>query len=381
MRARAGITSAHDLEAAPGAADKPIRIPAEHSPPTRRQRRGQLALLGLALLLLVTAFAAAGVGAVRVSPGEIAAVLGQRLGLIEGAQLDQGLEAIVWVIRLPRVLLGGLVGAALAIAGVLLQGLFRNPLADPGLLGISSGAALAAAVATVAESSLGGLRALLGPALLPLAAFLGALIATTVVKRIASSRGRTDVTTLLLAGVALTSLAEAVTGLLTFFSTENQLRTISNWRMGSLGGASWLASLWVAIPITILLLSAGRFGRSLDAILLGEREARHLGVEVERLKRWIVFAAALIAGAAVAASGTVGFIGLVVPNLMRLIVGPGHRYLLPASALGGAALVLGADLVARTIVSPAELPIGIVTAAIGAPFFLFLLLRHKRRIA
>jgi len=344
-----------------------------------RQRVARLTIASLWVALVVTSLAAAGVGAVTVSPGEILAAVGHRLGWVEA--VDPTVDAIVMVIRLPRVLLGILVGSAIACCGVLLQGLFRNPLADSGLLGISSGASVAVAAAVVAGASLDGVGGLLGAATLPITAFVGALITIWLVGRIASSGGRTDITTLLLAGIAITAVAEAGVSLASFLSTENQLRTISTWRMGSLGGATWLGSVWVAIPVALLFLSARRLGRSLDALLLGEREAAHLGIEVEPLKRKIVILVALAVGASVAATGIIGFVGLVVPNLMRLAIGPGHRYLLPASALGGGVLVLGADLLARTVIAPAELPIGIVTAAIGSPFFIYLLLRHKKRIA
>lgn len=362
-----------------------LQLPSEAEmaplPGTSRHRRSRWMIAGLGVALVLVSIAAAGIGAVWVSPAEVATVIGGRLGLVDASAVDPGVDAILTVIRFPRVVLGILVGAAISLCGVLLQGLFRNPLADPGLLGISSGAALAAAAVTVLGPALGPVVGTLGNVALPVMAFAGALAATALVKRIATTRGRTEVTTLLLGGVALTSMAEAGTGLFTFLSTENQLRSLTNWRMGSLGGATWMASAWIALPIAVLFAASRSFGRSLDALLLGEREAAHLGVDVESLKRKVVFLVAIAVGAAVAASGVIGFVGLVVPNLMRLAIGPGHRHLLPASALGGAVLVLGADLVARTAIAPAELPIGVVTAAIGAPFFIFLLIRHKRRIS
>ncbi len=343
-----------------------------------RRRRARLTIAGLVMALALVSIAAAGIGAVAISPGMIFAILGKRLGFVDAAVVDPTLEAILLAIRLPRVALGLLVGAALGSCGVLLQGLFRNPLADPTLLGISSGAAFAAAVGMVLGGSLEPLTNLLGNALIPILSFAGALIAMVIVQRIASSGKRTEVATLLLAGIAFTALAEAGTGLLSHLATEAQLRSIVSWRLGSLGGATWTTTAWVAAPMGLLFLSLRRLSRPLDALLLGEREAAHLGVSVEGLKRWIVVLAALAVGAAVAASGVIGFVGLVVPHLIRMAIGPGHRYLLPASALGGALLLLGADLVARTATAPAELPIGVVTSAVGAPFFVFLLLRYKK---
>ncbi|AKU90969.1 FecCD family ABC transporter permease [Vulgatibacter incomptus] len=339
-------------------------------------------MLGLAFGLAAVSIVAAGIGAVSIPPGELVEILGQRLGLADPAAIDPGRAAILFAVRLPRVVLGTLVGAAIGLCGVLLQGLFRNPLADPGLLGISGGAALAAATATVFGDSLGSAFGIsLGGASQPAVAFLGALATTWIVRRVALAGGRTDVSTLLLAGVALASLAGAGTGLLSHLATESQLRSITAWSLGSLGGATWQTAAWVAVPVILLLASAPRLYRPLDALLLGEREAGHLGIEVESLKARIVILASLAAGAAVASSGIIGFVGLVVPHLLRQVIGPGHRFLLPASALGGAILLLCADLVARTAVAPAELPIGVLTSAIGAPFFLFLLVRNKRRHA
>ncbi|WP_287030157.1 FecCD family ABC transporter permease [Pseudomonas sp. UBA6310] len=295
---------------------------------------------------------------------------------VTAAGLEQA-ELILGQIRLPRTLLGLAVGAVLALSGVAMQGLFRNPLADPGLVGVSSGAALGAAVAIVAGASLGGVPAAFEPYLLSFCAFVGGLGVTALVYRLGRHDGQTSVATMLLAGIALTALAGAAIGLFTYMADDSTLRSLTFWNMGSLNGASY-ARLW---PLLIVALAVSlwlpRRARALNALLLGESEARHLGFEVERLKRELVFCTALGVGAAVAAAGLIGFIGLVVPHLVRLIAGPDHRILLPASALAGASLLLLADLVARLTLAPAELPIGIVTAMIGAPFFLYLLLRGR----
>ena len=336
---------------------------------TRRQRRRRLALASMAAALVLAVLAGLGSGAVRLGPPEVVAAL-------LGTGVDPLAASVVWDLRLPRVVTGILVGAALAVAGAAMQGLFRNPLADPGLVGVSSGAALGAVVVIVA---LGEAWTPLRPLLLPLAAFTGALVATLVVQRLATFEGRTTTAMLLLAGIAINAIAGAGLGLAAFFSTDQQLRNLTFWTLGSLAGtdprALWPAAALMAAAILALPLLA----RVLDACLLGEREASHLGIDVERAKLALVALVALGTGAAVAASGIIGFVGLVVPHLARLVVGTDHRWLMPASAILGAALLLTADVGARLLVLPAELPIGILTSALGGPFFLALLLANRRR--
>jgi len=290
-----------------------------------------------------------------------------------------GRDAVVlFDVRLPRTALGLLVGAALGFAGAVMQGLFRNPLADPGLVGVSAGAALAVVFSIVL---LGTLAPWLAPEVnaftLPLAAFAGGLATTLILYAVATRGGLTSMAMLLLAGIALGALAGALTGLLVFVSDDNQLRSFTFWTLGSLAGATeWKTA-------TLLLFCLGAFAATpflaggLNALALGEGEAFHLGVEVETVKRVAIVACAAAVGAAVAAAGAIGFVGLVVPHLIRLGAGPDHRYLLPAAALFGGALLLLADVLCRLVVQPAELPIGILTAAIGAPFFLWLLLRER----
>jgi iron complex transport system permease protein len=263
-----------------------------------------------------------------------------------------------------------------------MQGLFRNPLADPGLVGVSAGAGLAAAATIVlGDRLLAGLIGKLPFAALPAGAFLGGLLTTSLLYLIATREGRTSVATMLLAGVALGALAGAMTGFLAFLSDDRQLRDLTFWSLGSLGGASW-TKVWVVAPVILTLLALTTFlARGLDALSLGEAEAWHLGVPVQRLKLAIIILTAVAVGASVAAAGLIGFIGIVVPHMLRLIIGPGHRALLPLAALSGAALLVAADTIARIVVAPAELPIGIVTAAIGAPCFLWLLLRGDRSLA
>lgn len=290
---------------------------------------------------------------------------------------DRG-TLVVLEIRLPRALFALLVGAALATSGCVMQSLFRNPLADPGLIGISSGAALA----VVATIVLGGplvasLPTLARPYALPVAAFLGALGATAILYAIATRQGRTSIATMLLAGIAIAALATSVIGFLIFVSDDRQLRDLTFWSLGSLGGATW-ERVGVLLPLVGLALAAFlSMAGDLDAMLLGETEALHLGVEIERRKRASIVAAAAAVGAAVAFTGVIGFLGLVVPHLLRLAIGPLHRALIPASALAGAVLLTLADTACRLVVAPAELPIGILTALFGAPFFLWLLLRKR----
>lgn len=335
--------------------------------------------LVLALLLLLAAavaVASLGTGAVPLPVGRVAAILwAGREGVASDPSLAR--EAVIVLdIRLPRTLVGLLVGAALATAGALLQGLFRNPLADPALVGVSSGSALGAAAVIVL-----GHRFLVGPgpipfAALPAAAFAGALVATSLLYAIATRRGRTSIATMLLAGVALAALASAGTGFLAFLSDDRQLRDLSFWTLGSLGGATWTKLAVVAPLIGGVLALAPVLARALNALVLGEAEAFHLGIAVEPMKRLTILAVAVAVGAAVATAGPIGFVGLVVPHALRIVAGPDHRLLLPASACLGGALLVSADMAARVVAAPAELPIGIVTALIGAPYFLWLLLRR-----
>ena len=344
----------------------------------RRRRRGEMAIPALAVVATAAFVVAVGWGAVSISPGQLISILAGTLGLDLPWSYGQREETVLMAIRLPRAVLGVIVGAALAVCGAALQGLFRNPLADPGLIGVSSGAALGAGGIIVLGAALPvGLTASLGPLMLPLAAFGAGLATMLLVHRIATRDGRTEIATLLLAGVAVNAIAGAGLGLLIFVSGDQELRDLNFWLLGSLGGVTW-RSLLPALPFIVLpALALPMLARHLDALLLGEEEALHLGFDVERTKRLIVVLVALPVGASVALTGVIGFVGLVVPHLVRMLLGPGHRLLLPASMLVGAVLLLSADLVARTIVLPAELPIGILTSCIGGPFFLWMLLRRR----
>lgn len=351
-----------------------------HAQRTFQPGRAGLVLAVLPALLIATVFTAVGTGAVAISPREILAIFASHGGVSLPWTFAPHQDAVLWDIRLPRVVLGALVGATLAVAGATLQGLFRNPLADPALIGVSSGAALAAvAVIVLGATVLQGLNELLGVFTLPLAAFGGGLLTTLLVYRLANVGGRTSVATMLLAGIAINALVGACTGMLTYIADDQQLRSLTFWSMGSLGGANWSQVAAVA-PIMILALVVLTLqARALDALLLGEAEAGHLGFDAERIKRQCVVWVALAVGMAVAMSGIIGFLGLVVPHLLRLALGPNHRYVLPGSLLLGATLLITADLAARVSVAPAELPIGMLTAVLGGPFFLWLLWRSRRK--
>ena len=367
-------------EALTGGTAAPRSAAARSEASVPRQRRAASILVTLFLLLLLSGLLAVNTDMVRIAPGQVLAILAQQIGLSLPWEYDTRHEAVLMAIRLPRVLLAVLVGGGLAVSGAAMQGLFRNPLADPGLVGVSSGAALAAvAVIVLGATWLPGLSRLLGPFTLPLAAFAGGVGTTLLVYRVARVAGRTVVATLLLTGIAVNALAGAGTGLLTFVATDEALRNITFWSLGSLSGATWSAVGVVATCIVPAVWLLTRGARALNVMLLGEMEAGHLGVRVERVKRLNVFLVGLSVGAAVAVTGIIGFVGLVVPHLVRLLVGPDHRYVLPGAVLSGAILLLGADLLSRTVVAPAELPIGIVTAALGAPFFLWLLMRQRHQ--
>jgi iron complex transport system permease protein len=335
------------------------------------------------LVILALILAAAAMFVASIMTGAADASLGNVLRWLFGVEgAEQALSVrdriIILDIRLPRAVMGLLVGASLAVSGAIMQGLFRNPLADPALVGISSGASLGAVLTIVLGSSLfGALFAVFGFYALPVAAFLGCLVTTLLLYRIATRSGQTSVATMLLAGIALAALANAVTGVLIFVADDKQLRDLTFWGLGSLAGANWTKILSAAPIILVSLVVVPFLARGLNALTLGEAAAFHMGIPVQRLKNIAIVSVAALTGASVAVSGGIGFVGIVVPHVLRLIIGPDHRYLLPASALLGGTLLIFADMVARTIVPPAELPIGIITAFVGAPFFLWILLRGR----
>ncbi|NEA22125.1 FecCD family ABC transporter permease [Actinomadura bangladeshensis] len=348
--------------AAPTAAKRPARL------------RGPLLIGGLAAALVVSVIAGASLGQVNIPPAEVLGSIAHRLGLDLGPLPSgpQGDNAL-WVVRFPRVVLAVVTGAALGCGGAMMQGVFGNPLAEPGVIGVSAGAATGAATVIVF-----GLTAF-GDWTVVLAAFAGGLATTLLVYAVSRSGGRTEVVTLLLTGIAVNAVTSAALGLLMFASGNDALRAITSWQLGSLASATWPAVAAVAPCAAAGIAIACACARRLDVLALGERPARQLGVDVERLRFTGIAVIALTTSAAVAFSGIIAFIGLVVPHLVRMAAGPGHRVLLPASALGGAVLVVIADVVARTSIAYQELPLGVLTSLVGGPFFFWLLRRTRTR--
>lgn len=283
---------------------------------------------------------------------------------------------IIREIRLPRALLAALVGAVLAICGTASQGLFRNPLADPSLIGVTAGASAGASIAIVLVSS--WLAASWGLWLVALGAFVGGMLTVWVVYRLATGPEGTSVATMLLAGIAITALAGSLNNLLSYTVSNDLLRRISLWQMGGLEGANFIRVGITALATVPLLIVLPRYADALNALLLGESEARYLGFDIAKVQRMLILAIAVGVAVSVAMAGTIAFVGLVVPHMLRLLIGPDHRFLLPYSALAGAILLLLADVLARTLLAPAELPVGLVTALVGAPFFISLLRQRGR---
>jgi len=338
--------------------------------PRARRLRARAWCVGLFVLLLATVVGAATVGPVRIEPATVAAVALNALPWVDFQTPDVA-RTILRVVRFPRVVLAAVVGVALAGAGTVMQGLFRNPMADPSIIGVSSGAALGAVGVIVAPFAVPfGMG-------LHLAAFAGALAAGFGVYLIATENGHTPVATLLLAGVAVQTLLGAAVSFLLVRADDHSLREATYWLMGDLAGATW-GEISAALPaVVVCVLVLVYFARDLNVLLLGEADAGALGVPVERTKRVLLAVSAVLTGAAVAVAGVVGFVGLVVPHAMRLLVGPDHRVLLPASALAGGSFLVAADTLARTLAE--GLPVGIVTAFVGVPFFLYLLVNREVR--
>jgi iron complex transport system permease protein len=334
----------------------------------------------LALTLLLAGVLVGGIvlsaitGQLPITPTEVAGSLLRAIGIDTAwAPTDPVVESTLWVVRFPRIVMGLAVGAALAVAGAVMQAVFGNPLAEPGVVGVSSGAALGASAAIALGASVLG-----GPGV-ALFAFIGGLLATLLVYGVARAGGRTEVVTLLLTGIAVNAIAQAGIAFVLFVADTASREQIVFWQLGSLGGSRWdqvgLVAIVAAVGIALALVLARRY----DLLALGERNARHLGVDVERLRLVSIVLVALLTGAAVAFTGIIAFVGLVVPHLIRMIIGPAHRGLILASAVGGGALLVVADLLTRTLVAGAELPIGMLTSLVGGPFFFWLLYRQRRR--
>jgi iron complex transport system permease protein len=354
---------------------RPVRAERGAPPRTRRRLGGAGLLAALGVALVVAMLVAAGRGQLDVPPSEVLGSVLHRLGLDWGPvpTHPQG-DNTLWQVRFPRVVLAVLAGAALATGGALMQGVFGNPLAEPGVVGVSSGAAVGAAVVIVFGFTFAGTWTA------PLAAFVSGLVTTLLVYVLSRDGGRTEVVTLVLTGIALNAVTSAGLAYLVFLADTSAREEIVFWQLGSLNGARWEQVAVVAPLVAVGLVAALVMARQLDLLALGDRAARHVGVDVERLRLAAIVVVALLTAAAVSFCGIIAFVGLVVPHLVRMVAGPGHRLLVPASALGGALLLVLADLWARTAVAYADLPIGMLTSLVGGPFF-FWLLRRARRTA
>jgi iron complex transport system permease protein len=339
-----------------------------------RAPRAALLSTSLAVLLVGGIVLSAMLGQLAISPGEVLGSVLQAMGIPNSlAPTDPIVESTLWIVRFPRIAMALAVGAALAVAGAVMQAIFGNPLAEPGVVGVSSGGALGAAIAIVLGATA------LGTGTIAIFAFLGGLGATLLVYAVSRANGRTEVVTLLLTGIAVNAFAGAGLAFLLFIADSGSREQIVFWQLGSLGGSRWSEVGIVVVVTAIGTVAAILLGRRYDLLALGERNARHLGVNVEGLRIGSIVLVALLTGVAVAFVGIIAFVGLVVPHVIRMAIGPAHRPLIVASAVGGGALLVLSDLLARSIVPGSDLPIGLLTSLIGGPFFFFLLFRQRRR--
>lgn len=346
---------------------------------TARRARGVILAVVLAVIVLVGVVLSSMVGQLPASPTEVIGSVLRAAGIPNGwAPTDPIIESTLWVVRFPRVVMGLAVGAALAVAGAVMQAIFGNPLAEPGVVGVSSGSALGASIGIVLGAGAIGYGAF-GSGTVAILAFLGGLGATLLVYGVSRANGRTEVVTLLLTGIAVNAFAGAGLALLLFVADSGGREQIIFWQLGSLNGSRWFEVLIVVVVAAVGTVVAVILGRRYDLLALGERNARHLGVNVEALRIGSIVLVAMLTGAAVAFCGIIAFVGLVVPHVIRMAIGPSHRPLIVASAFGGGALMVLSDLLARNVVQGADLPIGLLTSLVGGPFFFFLLFRQRRR--
>ncbi|TDQ08247.1 FecCD family ABC transporter permease [Pedobacter metabolipauper] len=337
--------------------------------------------ISLSAGLLLAILFSLGMGAMKIPVLDVLAIFLNKTGLAAHITVDPMYENVLQFVRLPRVLLGLLVGAALGISGSAIQGIFRNPLAEPGLIGISAGASFMAVSIIGLEFVLfAGLGKVLGFYLLAFGSFAGAGIAAMLVYQLSKTDGKPNVATMLLAGIAINALAGALTGLITYLADEQQLRTITFWMLGSLGGANWqvVNSLFPFVLIPVICLPF--YSKGLNLFAIGEHQAEQIGLNPGRIKARVVFLATLAVGASVSVTGIIGFVGLLVPHTIRLMGGVDHKFVLPASALLGALVLTLSDMLARTVAAPIELPIGVITALLGTPVFLYILVKDKKKI-
>ncbi len=337
--------------------------------------------ISLSIGLVISMIISMSVGAMDIPIRQVIWTVLDITGIYHSDQLDEQYKGVLAIVRMPRVLMGALIGAALGIAGAAIQGVFRNPLAEPGLIGISAGASLMSALVIMLEATLlAGVSVWIGYYLLPISAFTGAIVASWLVYSISKTDGKPQIATMLLAGIAINALAGALTGLISFLADDQQLRSITFWMLGSLAGATGETLLSVGPFMLIPVLLLPFQGKMLNAFVLGESQAEQLGMRPAVIKRRIVFLSTLAVGAAVSVSGIIGFVGLLVPHIIRLIGGVDNRYVLPASAILGALVLTIADMLSRIIMPPIELPIGVITALLGTPVFIYILIRDKKKL-
>ncbi|MEO7312153.1 MAG: iron ABC transporter permease [Chitinophagaceae bacterium] len=334
-------------------------------------QRSRFFFLALIILLAVTLLLAIAFGAVSILPGEMASAIKH---FFQGKNPANIYEGVFLQLRLPRVLLCAITGAILSVSGVLMQGLFRNPIVEPGLIGTSAGAAFGASVVFVMAAGMSKeLKAITGPLLVPLAAFAGGLVATFLVYTLAKSQKRVSITSLLLIGIAVNAVGLSGTGFMSYVARDPQARSITFWNLGTFSGASWLQVFITAVVAGIVFFLSLRYSKQLNALILGEEEASYLGVDPDRLKMKLMILNTAMVSVATAFVGVISFMGLIVPHVLRLLIGSDNKKLLPASMLLGAVLLTWADMGARLLLAPAEIPIGIITSMVGAPIFIFLL--------
>ena len=344
----------------------------------KRLSFGQIYLL-LGALLAAAVLASAGIGAFMFTPAAMARYLGQWAGWIPATPGDQLGRNVFLLLRLPRVVVAGLTGAVLGVSGTLMQGLFRNPIVEPGLAGTSSGASFGAALVFVlGERTTLAFTAPLGSFAVPVLAFAGGFAATMLVYRVSASFGKVDVFTLLLAGIAVNAVCAAGTGFLSYIARDPQARNITFWNLGTFTTAEWRGVTLVSACFAAGFAWCLRYGKALNALMLGESEAEFLGIDTRRLTLWLLVVNTIMVAVATSMVGVIAFVGLVVPHMLRMLKSSDYTFLLPASALLGAVVMELVDVVARVVIAPAELPIGIITAIVGAPVFLAILLRQRR---
>jgi len=324
------------------------------------------------LLLVIILIFATAIGTVYVPVSDTAKIILKNLGIVKGSSFKDSQESIIFFVRLPRVIVAALVGGALAVSGTVMQGMFRNPMADPGIIGVSSGAGLGAVIAIAFGLTAKSIY------FMPLFATVGALLAATVIFMLASRYGKVPVLTLILAGIAVSTFIGAITSLILTKINEYQVREYLFWSIGSLSARRWEHVNLVAIPIVICIIVLITFSRDLNILLLGEEEAHSVGLNPSKVRKKLLFFVSVTTAMAVCVSGSISFVGLIVPHIMRLIVGPDNRILLPVSALAGAIFLVGCDFIARVAIMPSEIGVGIVTSLLGAPYFLYLLNRARK---